>query len=123
MYTLDTNIIIYYLKEEKSAVDLMEKIFTENVAIYISTLTELELLSFSNLTPKEIEHIENFFKIVSIIPVDSRIARIGASLRRMYKIKTIDSVIAATALFTNSILITRNLKDFKKIKNLKLLGF
>ena len=35
---------------------------------------------------------------LAIIPLDSRIARIAGSLRRLYGLKTADSAIAATAL-------------------------
>ena len=56
----------------------------------------------------------------AIIPLDSRIARIAGSLRRQYNIKTADSIVAATALFTGTTLITRNIRDFQKIPNLLL---
>ncbi len=106
--------IIYYLKGEERSVKTLEKIFSENVSIYVSTIKELELLSFPNLTQKEESQINKFLSVVSVIPLDSRIAKIAGKLRSQYKIKLADSVIAATALYTNSILITKNIKDFKK---------
>jgi predicted nucleic acid-binding protein len=65
--------------------------------------------------------IEEFLQIVAIVPLDSRLARMAANLRRLYKIKTVDSIIAATSLYTGSTLVTRNIKDFQKIIGLKLI--
>lgn len=121
MYTLDTNTIIYYLKGEEKVATAFKKIFSQPYPIYISAITELELFSFSRLSVKEIEEIERILATLAIISVDSRIARIAGSLRQSYHFKVPDSVIAATALFTGTILVTRNISDFKKIPNLKLL--
>jgi len=41
-------------------------------------------------------------------------------LRRKYKIKLPDAVIAATALYYDLILVTRNEKDFEGIKGLEI---
>lgn len=121
MYTLDTNLIIYYFKDDFEAVTVLKSIFAENQSIYISAITELELFSFSDLTLKETKQIDNILATLKIIPVDSEIARLAGSLRRNYGLKTPDSAIAATALRTKSILVTRNVSDFIKVKNLKLL--
>lgn len=43
-------------------------------------------------------------------------------LRKQYKIKLPDAIIAATALVNNWILVTINTKDFEKIKNLKFIN-
>jgi predicted nucleic acid-binding protein len=59
---------------------------------------------------------------VRIIPLISRIARIAGDLRRLYpRLKTADGAIAATALFTNCTLVTRNARDFKRIEGLRFL--
>ena len=121
MYTLDTNAIIYYLKGDKNAVLILESIFREDTPIFISAITELELFSFSTLSSKEIQQIEQILQTLAIIPIDSRIARIAGALRRKYHLKTADSAVAATALFTGSTLTTRNIIDFQKISNLPLL--
>lgn len=83
-------------------------------------MTEIELFSFPRLTEDEIKHIEEFFGIVSLLPIDSSIARLAGAVRRNYGLKIADSAIAATALFTGTRLITENRKDFKRIPNLLL---
>ena len=121
MYTLDTNAIIYYLKGDKDVAGTFRDIFSRAVPIYISAVTELELFSFQSISSQELENIENILKTIVTISLDSRMARIGGSLRRQYQLKVPDSIIAATAMLTGTILITRNIKDFRKISALQLL--
>lgn len=121
MYTLDTNAIIYYLKNETEVVLVLNDLLAQPITLYISSLTELELFSFPSLNSSEIEKIDDLLKTVSIIAFDSRLARMAGSLRRNYGLKIADSAIAATTLFTGTTLATRNIRDFKKVPNLSLL--
>lgn len=89
-----------------------------NHPIYVSVLTEAELFSYSNLTDVEIDHIDSLLRTVSIIPLDSRLARLAGMVRRIHKAKLADSIIASIALVTGSTLLTRNIKDFEKITGL-----
>ena len=120
-YTLDTNAILYYLKDDSNAVSVLREIFTRDAPVYVSAITELELFAFSNLGPQEEALIEEVLATISVIPVDSHMARLAAFVRREYRLKVPDSVIAATAMFTGSTLITRNTRDFKKVTALSLL--
>lgn len=43
-------------------------------------------------------------------------------VRRKYKIKLPDAVIAATAIISNYTLVTSNIKDFKSISDLEVLN-
>lgn len=121
MVVFDTNAIIYYLKKEPSAVSAFnEALFSFQHRPIIASVTELELLSSPLLTPPDIAEIDTLLASLSIVSLDSQIARIGAKLRRDYRLKTPDSIVATTALFTNSTLLTRNVKDFKKITGLSI---
>lgn len=120
MHTLDTNAIIYFLEDDPAAVRQLRKIFSANTPIFISAITEAELFSHPNLTLGESERLEKILGTLVIIPVDSRIARVTGALRRNYKIRLADGVIAATALLTGTTLLTRNIRDFRLIPNLSL---
>jgi predicted nucleic acid-binding protein len=120
VYTLDTNAIIYYLKGEAAAVSVLEPIFSQDVALYVSAITELELFSSTALTDADMSAISQLLTSVVIIPVDSRVARVAGHLRRAYRAKTADSAIAATALLTHTTLLTRNTQDFQRIPTLSL---
>ncbi|MBI2985843.1 MAG: type II toxin-antitoxin system VapC family toxin [Deltaproteobacteria bacterium] len=121
MYTLDTNAILYYLKDEPDTVSSLRNVFTQNVPLYVSAITELELFAFSNLSTAEEKLIEELLTTVAVISLDSHIARLAAFIRRQYRLKVPDSVIAATAMFTGSTLLTCNTRDFRRIPNLSLL--
>jgi predicted nucleic acid-binding protein len=121
VYTLDTNAIIYYLKSEAAAVSVLEPAFAQDIALYVSAITELELFSSPALTDEDISAISQLLTSVVIIPVDSRLARVAAYLRRAYRVKTADSAIAATALLTHTTLVTRNAQDFQRIPTLSLM--
>jgi|RhiMetdeSRZDD1v2_1073273.scaffolds.fasta_scaffold26188_5 hypothetical protein len=45
-YTLHTNTILYYLKDDAKAVSVLREIFVYDAPIYISAITELELFAF-----------------------------------------------------------------------------
>ena len=122
MYVLDTNAIIYYTDDEPAAIDVLEPIFSENRQVYISTLTELELFSHAPLSEQDEARLEAFLETVQILPLTSRMARIASDIRRLYpSLRAFDSGIAATAMFTNSTLITRNIRDFRGIDGLSLM--
>lgn len=120
MLTLDTNAVIYYINGDEAASAVIEPILTAHTPILIATVTELELFSLPTLTIEESLRIDTLLPTFSIMPLDSQIARKAGELRRTYRLKTADSIIAATALFTHSTLLTRNVKDFKKVANLSV---
>ena len=121
MYTLDTNAVIYFIKDEPRAAPIISDVLAEPAnASYISTATEAELFAYPSLDDAEISKIEEFFELVTISPIDSRVARLAGSLKAMHGMDLGDSLVAATALLMRSTLLTRNVDDFKKIPHLSL---
>jgi predicted nucleic acid-binding protein len=120
-YALDTNAILYYLKDDPNAVSLLREIFSHDAALYVSAITELQLFAYPSLSSQEEALIEDLLTTISIIPLDSHVARLASFIRRQYRLKVPDSVIAATAIYTGSTLVTRNTKDFKRVTALSLL--
>lgn len=121
MYTLDTNPIIYWLKNEEKATSVLQGLFSANETIFISAITLAELFSQLNLSLSEQAQIVNLSNTMTIVPVDNRLAINAGILRGNYGIKLDDAIIATTALSTGSTLVTRNIKHFQGILNLKLL--
>jgi len=52
--------------------------------------------------------------------LDKEISKLAGNLRRDYNLPLADSFIGAVCLTYDLILITRKIKDFQKIKNLKI---
>jgi predicted nucleic acid-binding protein len=121
VYTLDTNAIIYYQQRDPRAVPVLRDILgNPTTSVYVSTITEAELFSFPDLSDEDKDILESILQSVSLIPPNSQIARITGNIRATYYLKLADSFIAATALFTGSTLLTRNVRDFFKIPHLSL---
>ena len=51
MVTFDTNCIIYYLENDPAVIPVVEEFLHREPRPLIATITELELFSFSFLTP------------------------------------------------------------------------
>jgi predicted nucleic acid-binding protein len=121
VYTLDTNIIINALKGDQHTLLVLRDILADGVIpVYVSAITEIELLRFPHLSVDEAMLIENFLQRASHVSLDSQIAHTAAAICKSYSLKLPDGAIAATALFNNSILFTRNVRDFKKVPGLKV---
>ena len=69
---------------------------------------------------KEREKVYHLLSMFEKIPVDNPLVQTAGEIRRIYGLDIPDALIAASALATDSILITRNIKDFGKVKELKV---
>lgn len=120
MFTLDRNAVIYYLAGDACTVPVILEALRDEVPLYLSAVSEAELFSFSKLTTADERLLDGLIRTISVIPVDSQIARIAAATRRTSRLPLPDSIIAATALFTGSTLVTRNLRDFRRVTGLSI---
>jgi predicted nucleic acid-binding protein len=100
---------------------LLDPILEQDMAIFVSVVTELELLSHPGLTEEDMAEIQQLLTSVVIFPLESRLAQVAGALRRQYHLKTPDSIVAATAVLTRTTLVTRNIRDFQGIDSLSLL--
>lgn len=121
--TLDTNIVIGYLSGEEVIVTAIKQWRVANTALFLSAVVESETLAFHGFTQLERAVVERFLEenFVSV-SYDRSVARLAARLRRETKIKFPDAAIAATALYTRTPLVTRNVKDFRRIDGLRLVS-
>lgn len=114
---VDTNIFLYLMNGN----DTIEEIL-QSKNIYVSFMTELELVGFKNITPKEEKQVHNLLNDCSIILLNDRIKEKYIDLRRKYHLKLADAVIAATAIVYNMPLITAD-KQFRTVKELTLIAY
>ena len=116
-YLLDTNVVLDFMGKklpEKSKKFIAEVIDNQ---INISAINKIELLGFENVE----KNLVAFVSFSEIYPVNDEIIDITIDLRRKYKIKLPDAIIAATAIAYDFILLSHNVKDFQKIEELNLL--
>lgn len=116
MIVLDTDIFIDLLRGFKEA----EIFFTRNAGeIVFSAISEGELLSGSGCNDfREKERVLHLLSQFKKIPVDNPLIQLAADIRRCNGAELPDAIIAASALESSSVLITRNLDDFKNIEGL-----
>jgi predicted nucleic acid-binding protein len=76
----------------------------------ISIITKMEVLIGTTEDNEEI--IRDFLDNFIIIPLNEDIVEIAVEIRKKNKVKQPDAIIWATAKYKNSLLITRNIKDF-----------
>ena len=127
MFMLDTNICIYILKKHPESVLKKFQMFDD---IHISAIVYSELQYGIELSPKKTRQIRfnqllDFLSLLTIDYWDQIAADNYAKVRFYLKtqgniIGNMDMLIAAHALSTNSVLITNNTKEFKRIPELKL---
>ena len=120
--TIDANIAIAFLGGDNSVVEALSRWKDETRPLFLSTVAETEVLSFTQWTREERFATERFLEEnFTSIPFDRTLARIAAEIRRNVKIKFPDAAIAATAIFTRTPVVTRNARDFRKITHLPII--
>ncbi|OJW69764.1 MAG: hypothetical protein BGO68_05720 [Candidatus Amoebophilus sp. 36-38] len=122
-YLWDTNIVIYYLEQQfppfaESFMDAMCMKYQPA----ISVITELELLCWKSTTKEDLKTLNKFISTIKVFELDKAIKSKAIEVRKLYKLKLPDAIIASTALVYKLTLLTRDINDFKNIKNLKLLN-
>jgi predicted nucleic acid-binding protein len=116
-YLLDTNIVLDYMGNKLSgnANDLIAKIIDEE--INLSVINKIELLGFKKVEQELIDFVD----CSNIHHIDDTIVDKTIEIRRLYKIKLPDAIIAATALQNGFALVSHNTKDFKSIQFLEVI--
>ncbi|MDP2902064.1 MAG: PIN domain-containing protein [Methylovulum sp.] len=113
-YLFDTNILIY----------LLNNCLAENLPsgrYGYSVITEIELLSFPALTATDMEIINTYLGNIVLMNLTEAIKQKTISLRRTYRIKLPDAIIAATAIEAGAVLLTND-KALHAIENIACLS-
>lgn len=117
---LDTDVSIEILKNTAKAPKLLD--LAKSSEVYIATISIFELL----LRETNLEAIEKLLSKADVLDFSETSARKAAEIfkdlkRKGQMIPMRDLFIASTAIANNCALATLNIKDFKNIKELKIL--
>ena len=112
-YLADTNALIYLLSGHSCMAPYLSSHFG------VSVISEMELLSFSEISTEEEQVIREYLRICQIISLSPSITEKTITIRRKYKVKLPDAIIVATAIDYGLPLITAD-KGFSKIEPLKV---
>ncbi len=125
MYMLDTNICIYAIKNKPEQVlQRLQENLSKGLCISAITLAELEHGVEKSANPEKNQMaLIQFLSILDILPFDDLAAaeygNICAYLQKQgTPIGTMDMLIAGHARAENLILVTNNVREFKRVPNL-----
>jgi hypothetical protein len=114
---IDSDVLIDYLREVKEAVDYIEN---EKRDLYISSINIAELYSGAK-DDREIEIINEFLSVFTVIDVTRDIAEKAGLYRRLFSkshnIGIADAIIAACSNHVKATLVSLNKKHFPMFKD------
>ncbi|NJO00469.1 MAG: type II toxin-antitoxin system VapC family toxin [Bacteroidia bacterium] len=124
-YLLDTNICIHYFKGQYNLQQKIQDIGFQN--FFISEITLAELIygaEKSQNIAKNLNVVETFAERITIIPIFDAIKIYGKEKARLKTkgtiISDLDLFIGATAIINNMTLVTRNVREFERMENIKI---
>lgn len=114
---IDTNVVIDYLgnKLPNTGVVFMNSII--DAVPTISVITKIEVLGF-NAPDEPYQLLVSFMNDAYVIGLTDSIVEKCIEIRKNYKTKLPDAIIAATALVNGLTIVSRNTKDFQSIAGL-----
>ena len=120
-YLIDTNVVSDYLSASfpDAGIALLDSAI--DAVPNISIITQIELLCW-NTDDITTQNVKDFIEDSVVLDINPDVIVHCVALRKGKKIKTPDSIIAATALAYGYTVITANEKDFANIKGLKFIN-
>ena len=116
----DSNLLIYYLNASLSQSARKQVDDVIETGAFISVITRIEVLGWHKHSDESKSSAEDLLDNLTEQPLSDEIVKLCIQLRQTTSLKVPDAIIAATALYLELPLITRNIKDFQKVPNLKL---
>jgi len=115
-WLFDTTALIDYYCGRPGIRPYFEAILQGQATGAFSTISELEL--WQGIRPGEEERHKALLALLIRIPLDGEIARLAGLLRQevgLEKLSLPDAAIAATAIYTRRVLVSRNTHHFKLV--------
>jgi len=121
-YLIDTDILITVLRTGKDFSELIGRFVSEDDVLSISVVTVAELYAGASAQKiREQNKIDELCSSFIVIPVSSTLAKQAGKIKFKSKIPLDDALIAASAIAADFVLVTKNIKDFQKVRGLKIL--
>lgn len=117
---VDTNVFVDFLRNYAPSIDYFESLVGREGVIF-SVITESELVAGNeNNEAVKREKLIHFLHVWNKISLTNPVALLAGDVSRQYGLEIPDAIIAATALLNRAEIVTRNVKDFRKVPGLKI---
>jgi tRNA(fMet)-specific endonuclease VapC len=126
MHIVDTNTVIYYFKGMGQVAQRLLARSPSEVMIPAIVLYELEVGTLRSSSPgKRRNQLKEFLEYVGVVPFGEAEAIAAAKLRSDLEddgigIGPLDTLIAGTALANSAVLVTHNVEEFSRVKELRI---
>ncbi len=125
-YVIDTDILIYFLKNEPKVVRKFNEVDANLISTTIINYTELLFGAFnSSRVEKNLSKIRPFLDTLRIVRFDKQsgevFARVKTDLRKKGKtLPDMDLMIASICITNNYVLVSNNTRHFQRIDELRI---
>ena len=129
MFVLDTNTLIYFFKGEGRVGERLLATSPSAVAVPCVVLYEMEFgLRRSTQPEKRRRQLEQILRSVTVLPFEDKAARAAAQVRFELEragapIGLLGTLIAGTALAWGATLVTRNIREFRRVRSLDVVDW
>jgi tRNA(fMet)-specific endonuclease VapC len=126
MFVLDTNTLVFFFRGAGRVAERLLATPPSEVLLPAVVLYELEVGVLQSASPKRRrEQLQELLDLVAVLPFGAREALAAARLRTELElggrgIGPLDTLIAATALANTATLVTHNVKEFSRVKGLRV---
>lgn len=119
---IDTSVAIDFLRRKDREKTVLYTLVKDKYQLYVSIITHTELYAGKSVWEKKEarEDLQKLFSGIHILPLQEEISKKAGEIKSYYNINLLDAIIAASALTHKLHVATLNVKDFKKVKGLKL---
>ena len=125
-YIVDTDILIYFFKNNKNVVEQFSKINDDDIFTTIINYTELLFGAYNSLRIEEnLKKFKSFLEDINVLNFDKAAAEKFAQLKTKLKqegnlIEDLDLMIASICLVNHCVLVTNNTRHFSRIQGLAI---
>ena len=125
VYMLDTNTVSLALRgRAPRAVGYLRDTSRDDMVVSVVTAMELRFGLAKNPKARTREVVEQFLDTVTVLPIDRLVERPYGELRAAlessgHPIGSLDTIIAAHALAVRAVLVTNNLREFRRVRRLR----
>lgn len=128
MVVLDTDILVAFLRNNNDALNKIKSYYDSEINVTTTSITIFELFRgayASHNSEKNVTDVDILAEDIDIICFDTKssktLGKIYNELKKEGKlIDMMDMIISSVVIANNEILVTRNIKHFSKIRNLKI---